>query len=92
MPPACNLTRADYADARPTRAARSFLGKVLCVQAADGYAEGMITETEAYGGAKDAASHAHLNRYTDADRDHVRPRRRGLRLLLSTASTGCSTS
>jgi DNA-3-methyladenine glycosylase len=58
------LTRNDYADPRPTRAARLFLGKFLCVQAADGYVEGVITETEAYGGAKDAASHAHGNRRT----------------------------
>ena len=64
MPPARILTRAAYADPRPTRAARFFLGKVLCVQAPDGYAEGMITETEAYGGVEDAACHAHLNRRT----------------------------
>jgi DNA-3-methyladenine glycosylase len=58
------LTRDDYADPRPTRVARFFLGKILCVQAKDGYAEGMITETEAYGGIKDAASHAYGNRRT----------------------------
>ena len=58
------LTREDYADPRPTRVASFFLGKFLCVQAADGYAEGMIVETEAYGGPKDAASHAFGNRRT----------------------------
>lgn len=58
------LAREDYTDPRPTRAARFFLGKFLCVQAADGYAEGMITETEAYGGPLDAASHAFGNRRT----------------------------
>ncbi len=58
------LTIADYADPNPVRAARFFLGKFLCVQAADGYAEGMITETEAYGGPRDAASHAFGNRRT----------------------------
>jgi DNA-3-methyladenine glycosylase len=58
------LTRDDYLDPRPTRAARFFLGKVLCVRAPDGYAEGMITETEAYGGIEDAASHAFGNRRT----------------------------
>ena len=58
------LTRDDYLDPRPTRAARFFLGKVLCVRAADGYAEGLITETEAYGGIEDAASHAFGNRRT----------------------------
>jgi DNA-3-methyladenine glycosylase len=58
------LVRADYADPRPTRAARFFLGKFLCVAAADGYAEGMIIETEAYDGPADAASHAYGNRRT----------------------------
>jgi DNA-3-methyladenine glycosylase len=58
------LVRADYADPRPIRAARFFLGKFLCVQAADGYAEGVITETEAYDGPRDAASHAFGNRRT----------------------------
>jgi DNA-3-methyladenine glycosylase len=58
------LTRDDYADPRPTRVARFFLGKFLCVRAPDGYAEGMITETEAYGGIEDAASHAFGNRRT----------------------------
>jgi len=58
------LTRQDYADSNTVRIARFFLGKVLCVQAEDGYAEGMITETEAYCGVKDAASHAFGNRRT----------------------------
>jgi DNA-3-methyladenine glycosylase len=58
------LIRSDYIDPKPTRAARFFLGKVLCVQAADGYAEGMIVETEAYGGVEDAASHAFGHRRT----------------------------
>jgi DNA-3-methyladenine glycosylase len=58
------LKREDYADPNPVRIARYFLAKVLCVQAPDGYAEGMITETEAYGGVRDAASHAFGNRRT----------------------------
>ncbi len=58
------LERADYADPKTTRVARYFLGKFLCVQADDGYAEGMITETEAYDGPRDAASHAFGNRRT----------------------------
>jgi len=62
--PGKKLIRKDYVDPRPTRAARFFLGKFLCVQASDGYAEGMITETEAYGGPQDAASHAFGNRRT----------------------------
>jgi len=58
------LTREDFATPNPTQAARFFLGKFLCVRAEDGYAEGMITETEAYWGPKDAASHAFGNRRT----------------------------
>jgi DNA-3-methyladenine glycosylase len=58
------LTREDYADPRPTRVARFFLGKFLCVQAEEGYAEGMIVETEAYSGPQDKASHAFGNRRT----------------------------
>ncbi len=64
MSPGKKLTREDYADPRPKRLARFFLGKVLCVQAVDGYAEGLITETEAYGGPQDKASHAFGNRRT----------------------------
>jgi DNA-3-methyladenine glycosylase len=58
------LAPADYADGNTPRIARFFLGNVLCVRAADGYAEGLITETEAYGGAEDAASHAYNGRRT----------------------------
>src|SRR5271156_2108104 len=58
------LTRDDYVDPRSVRAARFFLGKVLCVRAPDGYAEGVMVETEAYGGPRDAASHAFGNRRT----------------------------
>lgn len=58
------LVRDDYADPKPTRMARFFLGKFLCVHAPDGYAEGMITETEAYGGPQDAACHGYGNRRT----------------------------
>jgi DNA-3-methyladenine glycosylase len=64
MTPGRKLVRADYADPQPVRAARFFLGKVLCVQTPEGYAEGIITETEAYGGPRDAASHAFGNRRT----------------------------
>jgi DNA-3-methyladenine glycosylase len=58
------LGLSDYVERRPARAARFFLGKFLCAQSADGYAEGVILETEAYGGAKDRASHAFGNRRT----------------------------
>ena len=64
MSQARKLTREDYADPKPARLARFFLGKFLCVRAADGYAEGMIIETEAYGGPKDAACHGFGNRRT----------------------------
>jgi len=64
MKTARKLAPADYADANPARMARRFLGKFLCVRAPDGYAERLITETEAYGGIEDAACHAHLNRRT----------------------------
>jgi DNA-3-methyladenine glycosylase len=62
--PGKKLTRDDYADPVPTRAARFFLGKYLCVAAPDGFSSGLITETEAYGGPKDKASHAFGNRRT----------------------------
>jgi DNA-3-methyladenine glycosylase len=61
--PGRKLVRADYA-VGPVRAARFFLGKFLCVAAPDGYAEGMIVETEAYAGPEDKASHAFGNRRT----------------------------
>jgi DNA-3-methyladenine glycosylase len=62
--PGRKLVRADYA-VSPVRAARFFLGKFLCVAAADGYAEGVIVETEAYAGPEDKASHAFGNRRTE---------------------------
>jgi len=49
------LAADDYADGNTVRIARFFIGKVLCARAADGYAEGLITETEAYNGVEDAA-------------------------------------
>ena len=65
MKPGCKLVPADYADENTARIARFFLGKVLCVKASDGYSEGIITETEAYGGVEDAASHAYKGRRTN---------------------------
>ena len=75
------MTREDYADPKPTRVARFFLGKFLCVQAADGYAEGMITETEAYDGRRMPRVMPLVIAY-GADGSHVRTWRRGLRLFL----------
>lgn len=44
--------------------ARDVLGKVLCVQSDAGQFEALITETEAYAGVDDRASHAWNGRYT----------------------------
>ena len=49
---------------RSPKGARFFLGKYLCVKAPDGYSEGIIIETEAYGGARDKACHAFGNKRT----------------------------
>ncbi len=47
------LTREDYVNLRSPHGARFFWGKYLCVRGLDGYVECIITETEAYGGARD---------------------------------------
>ncbi len=44
--------------------ARELLGKVLCTRINGLYTSGMITETEAYAGITDKASHAYGNRRT----------------------------
>ena len=44
--------------------ARDVLGKVLCLDGAAGPCEAIITETEAYAGVNDRASHAWNGRYT----------------------------
>jgi DNA-3-methyladenine glycosylase len=63
------LERAALTKLAPPESARFFLGKCLCVTGADGgYVEALITETEAYGGAEDAACHGHLNRRTERTR------------------------
>jgi DNA-3-methyladenine glycosylase len=43
--------------------ARNLLGKLLCVSK-NGFASGVIVETEAYAGAEDPASHSYKNRRT----------------------------
>jgi hypothetical protein len=58
------LAREDYTVSRSPKGARFFLGKYLCVKAPDGYSEGIIIETEAYGGARDKACHAFGNKRT----------------------------
>src|SRR5258708_4372087 len=72
------LTREDYADPSPTRVARFFLGKLLCVQAQDGYAEGMILETEAYGGPKEEGRHGFDHRRAGRPEILIAPRRGGV--------------
>jgi DNA-3-methyladenine glycosylase len=51
-------------DSRSSHGARFFLGKCLCVEGADGYAEDITTETETYGGPRKKASHAFGNKRT----------------------------
>ncbi len=45
--------------------ARSFLGKVLCTNIDNKLCKGIISETEAYAGIHDKASHAYGNRHTN---------------------------
>lgn len=58
------LNLAEYADLSPVQMTHFFLGKKLCVQTSEGYADGLIYEAEAYGGAEDAACHGYRNRRT----------------------------
>ncbi len=53
-----------YRDPDPVRVARFLLGKFLMVRSPEGVSGGMITETEAYGGAEDKACHGYNNRRT----------------------------
>lgn len=58
------LPRAYFLQPDVVALARDVLGKVLCVQSAAGQFEALITETEAYAGVDDRASHAWNGRYT----------------------------
>jgi DNA-3-methyladenine glycosylase len=58
------LSRAYFLQPDVVALARDVLGKVLCVQSAAGQFEAFITETEAYAGVDDRASHAWNGRYT----------------------------
>lgn len=58
------LSTETYRDPNPGRLARFFLGKALMVRTPEGITGGLITETEAYGGAQDKASHGYNNRRT----------------------------
>ncbi len=83
MPPGRILTRDDYADPQPDRASRaSSSANFSACRRADGYAEGMITETEAYGGTEGRGLPRLRQSAHGADGNHVRAGRRGLRLFL----------
>lgn len=58
------LTRSFYQDEDVTGLARAFLGKVLVSHIGGVITSGIITETEAYAGISDKASHAYGNRRT----------------------------
>lgn len=58
------LTRSFYQDEDVTGLARAFLGKVLVSHTGGVITSGIITETEAYAGISDKASHAYGNRRT----------------------------
>lgn len=58
------LSAEIYRDPNPVRMARYFLGKHLLVRTPEGLCGGLITETEAYGGAEDKACHGYNNRRT----------------------------
>lgn len=58
------LPRSAYQSADVLHLARFFLGKKLRVRTPAGICGGLITETEAYGGAEDRACHGYNNRRT----------------------------
>ena len=58
------LGKAFYLQQDVVGAARSLIGKVLVTRFDDRTTAGIITETEAYAGASDKASHAYGNRRT----------------------------
>lgn len=58
------LSSSYYQDEDVVMLAREFLGKVLCTRMGDKACSGIITETEAYAGITDKASHAYGNRRT----------------------------
>ena len=58
------LNLAFYQDKDVVGLAKAFLGKVLCTNINGIGCAGIITETEAYAGITDKASHAYGNRFT----------------------------
>lgn len=63
-PSAKKLPREFYLSGDVVALARTLLGKVLCTKVDREYAAAMITETEAYNGVGDRASHAFAGRRT----------------------------
>lgn len=58
------LSRAFYRNHDVVKLARQLLGKFLCTHFENGLTVGMITETEAYCGARDKACHAYPDKRT----------------------------
>lgn len=58
------LPRNFYTRNQVVRIAQELLGKVLCTKINGAFTAGIITETEAYAGISDRASHAYNNRRT----------------------------
>ncbi|MEM6583411.1 MAG: DNA-3-methyladenine glycosylase [Pseudomonadota bacterium] len=58
------LTAAFYRRDDVLRISRELLGKVICTRSPDGFTSAVITETEAYAGVDDRASHAYGGRRT----------------------------
>jgi DNA-3-methyladenine glycosylase len=58
------LPRAYFLNPDVVALARDLLGKLLCVTRGDAVCRAIITETEAYAGIEDRASHAWNGRYT----------------------------
>jgi DNA-3-methyladenine glycosylase len=62
------LPRAFYERPDVVRIARELLGMVLCTRIGGALTAGIITETEAYAGVDDRASHAYGGRHTERTR------------------------
>lgn len=58
------LPESYYLQADVVRLAKGLIGKRLCTNINGVFTSGIITETEAYAGATDKASHAYGNRLT----------------------------
>ena len=58
------LNRGFYQDPDVVSCAKALVGKVLCTNVGGQYTSGIITETEAYSGSNDKASHANNGKRT----------------------------